>query len=68
MRGIMGVPEVNAWDHLLYHLKKIQLRSLPNLPRRQCGSRVGDEERAEPFLHLRLPDHRLNLIRQIQGM
>ena len=68
MRGIVSVPEVNARNHLLHHLKKILLRSLPDLPRRQCGSRVGDEEQAEPLPHLRLPDHRLNLIRQVHDL
>ena len=68
MRGIMGVPEVNAWNHLLHHLQKILFRSLPDLPRRQCSSRVGDEESAELLLNLRLPDHRFNLIRQIHDL
>lgn len=64
----MGVPEVNARDHLLHDLEEVLLRPLPDLPGRQRGGRVGHEQRAEPLRHLGLPDHRLDPIGQIHDL
>lgn len=64
----MGVPEVNPRNHLLHHLKKVLPGPLPDLSGRQGSCRVDDKERAQPVLQLCLPDHRLNLIRQIHDL
>lgn len=63
MRRIMSVAEPNRRNHLLDDLQQILLRPLPDFSRRQSGGRVRDEDGAEAFLHLGLPDQRLKLIR-----
>ena len=60
--------KLNARDHLLHHLQEIVLGPLPDLSGCQCGGRVGDEEGAEPLMHLGLSDHRLDPIGQINDL
>ncbi len=64
----MGVAEMNARDHLLHDLQEILLGPLPDLSGRQRGGRVRDEQRAEPLLHLRLPDQRIDPVGQIHDL
>ena len=64
----MRMPELNLRNHLLHDFEQILLRPFADFTGGQRGSRVGDEESAEPLPYLRLADQRFDLIGQIHDL
>src|SRR6185437_3981916 len=68
MCGIMRMLKANPRNHLLDDLQEIIVSPLPDFPRCQRSSRVCHKKGAEAILQLRLPDHRLKPIGQIDDL
>src|SRR5688500_9599076 len=68
MRGIMRMLETNSRNHLFDDLQEIIVSPLPDLPGCQSSSGMRKKNGADALLQLRLPDHRLKPIGQIDDL
>ena len=59
------MPELNARNYLLDDLKKILFRAFPDFTGGHGGGGVSHKDRAKPFLHVCLPNDRLDDVGQV---
>jgi hypothetical protein len=68
MGGIVGMPELQARNHLFHHIQEVLVRSLSNFAGRQGCSGVMQKERAEALLHVLVLEEGVDPLREVHNL